>query len=127
MSRFNDTSKSLQNVHINLGTVIVLNASVSDYLTEIPNRFDELVLKMAEITRVKFSVKNYKEKRKQKRKPQFSECLPQKEIVFNQKNKLRIEGFYLVTDLLQLELKRRKEAYTTINDNFSFLMNLGSR
>ncbi|XP_050065343.1 zinc finger MYM-type protein 1-like [Aphis gossypii] len=121
LERFNVTSKKLQEVKIDLKTVISLYNSLIKYTEELRNNFDLYEKKGFE----KCGIKEYKDisSRKKKRKLVFGES-QDTEAQLSPREKFRSQIFITIMDSLIFELNKRASAYEEINKTFSFLFQL---
>lgn len=121
LERFNVTSKKLQEVKIDLKTVLSLYNSLIKYSEELRNNFDLYEKKGFE----KCGIKEYNDisSRKKKRKLAFGETRDA-EAKLTPRDKFRSQIYISIMDYLIFELKKRMSAYEEINKKFSFFFRL---
>ncbi|XP_022178978.1 uncharacterized protein LOC111039694 [Myzus persicae] len=121
LERFNVTSKKLQEVKIDLKTVLSLYNSLIKYSEELRNNFDLYEQKGFE----KCGIKEYKDisSRKKKRKLAFGETRDA-EAKLTPRDKFRSQIYISIMDSLIFELNKRMSAYEEINKKFSFFFRL---
>ncbi|KAF0688590.1 zinc finger MYM-type protein 1-like, partial [Aphis craccivora] len=118
LERFNYTSKKLQEVSIDLRTVLKLYYSLIHYINDIRNNYDLYEKKSIEIS----EIKEYKTQinRKKKRKILYDES-HENESQLNSKDVFKSQTYIPIMDSLISELNKRKIAYEDINEKFKFL------
>ncbi|GFQ85035.1 uncharacterized protein TNCT_75001 [Trichonephila clavata] len=121
--RINSVSKSLQKKTIELRTAVDLLKSLLDFLISQRELFDDYVTKANEKNNTQYSDEN---QRVRKRKRHHDDG-PAKEVVLRGKEKLKVDTYLPVLDMLCTELSRRLEAYREINDLFGFLTDFSTK
>jgi len=121
LERFNVTSKKLQEVKIDLKTVLSLYDSLIKYSEELRKNFDLYERKGFE----KCGIKEYKDtsRRKKKRKLAFRES-QDAEANLTLRDKFRSQIFIPIMGSFIFELNKRMSAYEEINKKFSFFFRL---
>ncbi|GFQ98697.1 uncharacterized protein TNCT_470091 [Trichonephila clavata] len=122
-NRINGVSKSLQKKTIELRTAVDLLKSLLDFLISQRELFDDYETKANEKTDTQYSDEN---QRVRKRKRHHDDG-PAKEVVLRGKEKLKVDTYLPVLDMLCTELSRRLEAYREINDLFGFLTDFSTK
>lgn len=123
LTRINQTSLSLQKIDIDLNNVVNLYNSLIDFITFLRNS-EETFLEIEADGEMLSGNEDYEQdsKRTKKRKRQHGEN--DTEVMFNGSNKFKSQTFYVILDVLNSELRKRKNAYTSVYENFNFLFNL---
>lgn len=121
--RINETNLTLQKKNIDLETVVNLYDSLIEFVNYLRNS-EEIFVEIEEegemLSHCNFY--QYDTKRKPIRKRQHLE--PDTEVSLNGSDHLKFQTFYVILDVLNAELIKRKKSYEEINNNFSFLFNL---
>ncbi|GFR16025.1 uncharacterized protein TNCT_100261, partial [Trichonephila clavata] len=123
LNRINGVSISLQKKTIELRTAVDLLKSLLDFLISQRELFDDYETKANEKTDSQYSDEN---QRVRKRKRHHDDG-PAKEVVLRGKEKLKVDTYLPVLDMLCTELSRRLEAYREINDLFEFLTDFSTK
>ncbi|GFQ84927.1 uncharacterized protein TNCT_500761 [Trichonephila clavata] len=97
--------------------------SLLDFLISQRELFDDYETKANEKTDTQYSDEN---QRVRKRKRHHDDG-PAKEVVLRGKEKLKVDTYFPVLDMLCTELSRRLEAYREINDLFGFLTDFSTK
>lgn len=123
LTRINQTSLSLQKIDIDLNNVVNLYNSLIDFITFLRNS-EETFLEIEADGEMLSGNEDYEQdsKRTKKRKRQHGEN--DTEVMFNGSDKFKSQTFYVILDVLNSELRKRKNAYTSVYENFNFLFNL---
>ncbi|CAG4963065.1 unnamed protein product [Parnassius apollo] len=120
LTRINDTSKNLQKENMDLYIACSLLNSLELYLLDIRDKFDEFLEKAKSFTDICES-ESTSEPRNRRRSVKLTRFEGESEHTqFTGDEKLKIEIFYPIIDSLCSNLKTRKTAYETVNDNFKF-------
>ncbi|CAK1592716.1 unnamed protein product [Parnassius mnemosyne] len=120
LTRINDTSKNLQKENMDLYIACSLLNSLELYLLDIRDKFDEILEKAKSFTDICES-ESTSEPRNRRRSVKLTRFEGESEHTqFTGDEKLKIEIFYPIIDSLCSNLKTRKTAYETVNDNFKF-------
>ncbi|XP_029766515.1 zinc finger MYM-type protein 1-like [Terrapene carolina triunguis] len=119
LERFHITSQKLQNVYIDIQTVVELYNSLIGYINSIQDLFDMYEEKAKEKSEIEDY--DFDTKRKRKRKLQAEETR-EVEVEMCGRDKFKVDTFLL--DLVCSELKRRSNAYQEIYGSFQFLSNI---
>jgi len=121
LKRFNATSLTLQSVSIDLSIVIKLYESLESYVKVVRNNFDQYLLESQQLCgKNDFSTKTSRTKKRVK----FADETSSNEIIHEGFEKMKNEVFLVILDYLISDLNRRKKAYSNINNNFGFFLNL---
>lgn len=116
MERFNATSKKLQSVDIDVGSVVLLYASLEEYLVSVRENFDIYEQRAKEMSGLQdYALDNTRKARREA-------LLTDK--VMTGKDNYRINTFIVIIDCLLSELRKRKAAYKDLNAKFGFLSRL---
>lgn len=121
MERFHLTSKQLQSVDIDLGTVVSLYKSLILYVSSMRNMYDVYEKK----ARLKSINKEYQDKiqRKKKRKLMNDET-SRSDTELDGHQTFKIKTFLVIIDRLNGELRKRITAYEQVCENFDFFFNI---
>ncbi|XP_060845634.1 uncharacterized protein LOC132925241 [Rhopalosiphum padi] len=119
LERFNSTSKKLQTIEIDLTIVINLYTSLINYVTDLRNTFSHY----EKLAMEKSEIKEYKVVRKKKRKIPYDESC-QGDTSFEARESFKINTYFVITDSLLSELRKRKSYYDDINTMFGFFSNM---
>ncbi|GFR10080.1 uncharacterized protein TNCT_578021 [Trichonephila clavata] len=122
LDRINGVRKSLQKKTIELRTAVDLLKSLLDFLISQRELFDDYETKANVKTNTQYSDEN---QRVRKRKRHHDDG-PAKEVLRG-KEKLKVDTYLPVLDMLCTELSRRLEAYREINDLFGFLTDFSTK
>lgn len=125
LTRINETNLTLQKKNIDLETVVNLYDSLIEFVNYLRNSdevFTEIEEEGEKLSHCTFY--QYDTKRKPIRKRQYLE--PDNEVTLNGSNNFKFQTFYVILDVLNAELVKRKVSYQEINNNFNFLFNLDS-
>lgn len=116
LQRFNSTSKSLQHSHINLGIAADLYKSLYRFVQLTRDNFKNIEEEAMHLT----TERDFRTDvcRKQVRKRFFDEIGVDYTVNYSGRNTFIVENFYLICDTLILELKRRMETYSNLNNRF---------
>lgn len=117
LDRINGVSISLQKATIELRTAVDLLKSLLDFLLSQRDSFNDYELKASEISGTNYSDEN---QRVRKRKRHHDDG-PAEEAILSGREKLKIETYLPVLDVLHSELTRRLESYQEVNSLFGFL------
>lgn len=122
LERFNSTSKELQKVNTDLGKVVKLYKSLTNFITSIRNDtfFNEYVILAKKIKSEEYEFDKVKTK---KRKLQADETR-ENEVHMTGSDKLRIETYFTILDRVKSELEKRCAAHINTFDKYDFLTNL---
>ncbi|GBP96777.1 hypothetical protein EVAR_72063_1 [Eumeta japonica] len=123
LDRINGVSISLQKKTIELRTAVDLLKSLLDFLISQRELFDDYETKANEKTDTQYSDEN---QRVRKRKRHHDDGAAE-EVVFRGKEKLKVDTYLPVLDMLCTELSRRLEAYREINNLFGFLTDFSTK
>lgn len=123
LTRINKTSLSLQRIDIDLNTVISLYNSLIEFVEFVRNS-DEVFMEIEADGELFSGNKNYEQDvgRTKRRKLQHGEM--DTEVLLNGSQKFKFQTFYVVLDVLNVEMKKRRDAYQTVFQNFNFLFDL---
>ncbi|XP_041432322.1 zinc finger MYM-type protein 1-like [Xenopus laevis] len=117
LERLNATSKTLQNTKICLSEVVILYNSLIAYVQIIRDSFDTYELEAKKLTRDHTYAGEGKRLKKRKT---FADESPFDDVNqhMSARNKFITETFYVLTDSLIAELKRRNQCYECLNNRF---------
>jgi hypothetical protein len=120
LDRFNATSLSLQQVEIDLLSVVKLYESLRIFVSQMRDRFDEIEEKAKSMV----IYDEYREigKRKKRRRRFFDEeDTGTSDIQLLPRDKFRVDTFITILDSLDVELNKRLSSYTYLHGLFGFL------
>ncbi|CAM1319945.1 Uncharacterised protein r2_g2830 [Pycnogonum litorale] len=122
LERFNATSKTLQEVNIDLGTCVSLYESLQYFVKSI--RTEEAFYSYEERAKFMMEGSSYRadHQRTRKRKRLFDEV--DSEVELTPREKFRTSTFLPILDSLLTELVRRMEVYSKLKHQFGFLFTL---
>lgn len=123
LDRINGVSISLQKKTIELRTAVDLLKSLLDFLISQRDLFDDYETKANEKTDTQYSDENQRERKRKRHHDDGSA----EEVVLRGKEKLKVDTYLPVLDMLFTELSRRLEAYREINDLFGFLTDFSTK
>ena len=123
LSRINDVSKIIQTESIDLSTVVDLLNSLKEYIQSLRSKFDYYNEAAKELTKCGNYRDNNKRIRKVSTKLTFFYSSTEN-MIFQGKDKFKIEVFMPIIDKLLMELERRSTEYTTIFARFGFISNI---
>ncbi|CAI6364123.1 unnamed protein product [Macrosiphum euphorbiae] len=119
LQRFNKTSKQLQSVEFDLGTVVSVYEFLIRYVLDLRSMFDTYEERAVN----KSGHKIYRKIRKRKRELTVDEKR-EGEINFEIRYSLRINTYYAIIDKLHSELERKNLYYDEANKKFNFLFQI---
>lgn len=120
MERFNKTNKLLQTVNIDLGTVVDLYTSLTNFVQEVRSNFTKYE---TEAKLMSTEVYEADKRRKRTRKRHHDEIESSVDTEFTGQSKMRA-NINEILDQLISETNRRKESYTAILSKFAFISGL---
>lgn len=123
LSRFNQVSKSLQSPEIDLKVAVDLIHTLQLYVQELRDQFGEYERKAKERCIDSEYSELHKRVRKRSVRITFFEG-PAEDTIKDVRQKFKDETYLPIIDSLNIELKKRAEAYENINSRFNFLVNL---
>ncbi|KAL4706096.1 hypothetical protein ACJJTC_017876 [Scirpophaga incertulas] len=123
LDRINGVSISLQKKTIELRTAVDLLKSLLDFLISQRDLFDDYETKANEKTDTQYSDENQRERKRKRHHDDGSA----EEVVLRGQEKLKVDTYLPVLDMLFTELSRRLEAYREINDLFGFLTDFSTK
>ena len=121
LQKFNATNKSLQNVNIDLETVVKLYNSLKNYLLNL--RTTENFLNFEKSGIEKSGCEEYNLRSNRKRKRHFHEGA-EAETVFDARNSMKIKVYFAILDNLINALEKRAASYKYHSETFGFLNKL---
>lgn len=122
LERFNNTSKELQKVNIDLGKVVELYQSLIHFITSIRN--DEFFTGNVNLAKnIKSEEYELDRVRIKKRKLQADEER-ENEVHMSGRDKFKVETYFAILDRIESEMKKRCTAYINIYEKYNFLFNL---
>lgn len=122
LDRINATSKKLQSVEIDITVVIELYEVLIHFVGETRNNFDEFENNAKELSISCEYERDFRRNKKRKQLP--GETLDKEMQQANGREDFRINTFLVIIDRLSAELKKRRDAYTVLNNKFNFIINL---
>ncbi|KAL4719164.1 hypothetical protein ACJJTC_014022 [Scirpophaga incertulas] len=123
LDRINGVSISLQKKTIELRTAVDLLKSLLDFLISQRDLFDDYETKANEKSDTQYSDENQRERKRKRHHDDGSA----EEVVLRGQEKLKVDTYLPVLDMLFTELSRRLEAYREINDLFGFLTDFSTK
>ncbi len=123
LDRINGVSISLQKPTIELRTAVDLLKSLLDFLLLQRELFDDYEMTANEKIDTQYSYENQRVRRRKRHNDDGSAD----DVVHTGKDKLKIETYLPVLDMLCAELSRRLEAYREINSLFGFLTDFSTK
>ncbi|CAM2112852.1 unnamed protein product [Caretta caretta] len=118
LERFHITSQKLQNVYIDIQTVVELYTGHISSIRDLFDMYKETAKEKSEIEDYKFDTR-----RKRKRKLPSDETR-EVEVEMCGRDKFKVDTFLTILDLVCSELKCRSNAYQEIYGRFQFLSNI---
>lgn len=121
LQQFHRTSQALQSSELNLQVCADLYKTLTIYLQNLRERFEEFENKSKEI----LPDGDYRgnSNRRRTRRVQVNDG-PAEDAVLSARDKFRISTFYFIVDILQVEMKTRGDVYQNLAEKFSFLLNM---
>ena len=118
LKRINFTSKALQQVQIDVCTVPILYSSLIEFIGHARNDFDVYEAEAKTLT----ATEGYKadSQRRRVNKVMFGESAGP-EVQRSGREAFWIDAHYVICDCLSQELRRRKDAYKSVEEKFGFL------
>lgn len=118
LQRIDITSKSLQDTHTNLFNGVALLKSLKDHIMHTRNNFEIIEEEAGTLT----ESRTFQDERNRtrKRKIPFDESVENDTILCGRKSFI-VNVFYVVCDVLIVEMEKRAEAYNSILAHFKFI------
>ncbi|OCT99580.1 hypothetical protein XELAEV_18005362mg [Xenopus laevis] len=119
--RFNATTKRLQCVNIDIGTVVKLYDGLTTLVQDTRDEFERFERDAKELS----GLEDYDSSTARPRKIKLPfDVSPQGHIQLSPRDKFRVNTFLPILDKLSHELRRRAEAYKSLNSNFGLFENM---
>ncbi|XP_033214074.1 uncharacterized protein LOC117171130 [Belonocnema kinseyi] len=122
LDRFNKTSKFLQTVELDLVTGDKMLQSLTEFINEMRNKFDEIQKNAKKLGC--FVSQHYSDENKRIKRKKFPNSNVETSPSLNGEEKFKIESFHTMVDKLKMEIQKRSSAYSKITEIFGFLTNL---
>ncbi|OCU00520.1 hypothetical protein XELAEV_18006298mg [Xenopus laevis] len=121
LERFNATSKRLQCVNIDIGTVVKLYDGLTTLVQDTWDEFERFERDAKELS----GLEDYDSSTARPRKIKLPfDVSPQGHIQLCPRDKFRVNTFLPILDKLSHELRRRADAYKSLNSNFGLFENM---
>uniref|UniRef100_A0A1B8Y1W6 TTF-type domain-containing protein n=1 Tax=Xenopus tropicalis TaxID=8364 RepID=A0A1B8Y1W6_XENTR len=123
LERFNATNKRLQCVDIEIGTVVRLYDGLTTLVQDTRDDFERFEREARELS----GLEDYDASTARPRKIKLPfDVSPQGHIQLSPRDKFRVNTFLPILDKLSHELRRRAEAYKSLNSHFSLFENMST-